>query len=177
MGWNERSPGGQAEASKGLDGPAVERTDPPHNATEGQDQVHHLPARAKPVSLARKTCPHRGTQEENWEWLPYLADGVGKRCVGRDPMSIPLDVLTASGHPPSKTAKLVAAFAKGAGGDCLCLEGIRRYSDIRGHCLRCVENDAEVRRCSTVNCPFWPYRMGRNSHNPRRGSDPFGWHS
>ena len=31
---------------------------------------------------------------------------------------------------------------------------------------------AEVRRCATVDCPFWPYRMGRNPHNPRRGERP-----
>ena len=57
--------------------------------------------------------------------------------------------------------------------DVLGLEGIRRHKDIRRYCQRCVENDAEVRRCTTINCPFWPYRMGRNPHNPRRGRNPF----
>jgi hypothetical protein len=112
-------------------------------------------------------------QEENYEWLPYLAEGVGKRCVGRDPMSIPVAVLIASGHPPRETRRLVGAFANGADGDVLGLEGIRRHKDIRRYCQRCVENDAEVRRCTTINCPFWPYRMGRNPHNPRRGRNPF----
>ena len=88
-------------------------------------------------------------------------------------MTIPVKVLTASGHPPRRTAQLVSAFAKGAGGEVLGLENIRRHKDIRHHCLRCVENSLEVRRCSTIACPFWPYRMGRNPHNPRRGSNPF----
>ena len=73
-----------------------------------------LPPRAKPVSLQRKLTSDGGMQEENYAWLPYLADGVGKRCIGRDPMSIPLAILTASGHPRRGTRKLVAAFAKGA---------------------------------------------------------------
>jgi hypothetical protein len=73
-------------------------------------------------------------QEENHEWLLYLTDGIGKRCAGRDPMSIPVEVLTASGHPPRRTRQLVNAFAKGADGDVLGLEGIREYGDIRRHC-------------------------------------------
>src|SRR6478672_7782785 len=113
------------------------------------------PPTASPVSLARKLCPDGRTQEENHPWLPYLADGVGKSCQGRDPMEIPVAVLTAAGHPPRKTSKLVAAFGKGAGGDCLDLEGIREYRDIPQYCLLCVENDGEVRRCTSINCPFW----------------------
>jgi hypothetical protein len=134
----------------------------------------HLPAKAKPVSLRRKSTRDAGMQEENHEWLSHLADGIGKGCAGRDPMSVPVEVLTASGHPPRKTRDLVSAVAKGDGGDVLGLEGIREYRDIRRFCLRCVENAAEVCRCTTINCPFWPYRMGRNPHNPRRGKNPFG---
>ena len=53
----------------------------------------HLPAKAKPVSLRRKSTRDAGMQEENHEWLSYLTDGVGKRCAGRDPMSISVEVL------------------------------------------------------------------------------------
>jgi hypothetical protein len=38
--------------------------------------------------------------------------------------------------------------------------------------LSCAENAAEVRRCAIINCPLWPYRMGRNPHNPKRGKLP-----
>ena len=78
-----------------------------------------LPPKAKPVSLQRNLYPDGRLREENHAWLPYLADGVGKGCVGRDPMSIRVEVLAASGHPPQRTARLVAAFARGVGGDCL----------------------------------------------------------
>jgi hypothetical protein len=138
------------------------------------DQGAFTPPKAEPVSLQRKAYADGSLQVENYDWLPYLADGVGKHCVGRDPMTVPTETLTASGHPPRRTAQLIAAFAKGAGGDCLGLEGIREYRDIRKrYCLSCVESDAEVRRCATINCPFWPYRMGRNPHNPKRGVNPF----
>jgi hypothetical protein len=53
----------------------------------------NLPAKAKPVSLRRKLTADGSVQEENYEWLPYLADGSGKRCVGRDPMPIPVAVM------------------------------------------------------------------------------------
>jgi hypothetical protein len=29
-----------------------------------------------------------------------------------------------------------------------------------------AENAAEVRRCAIIDCPLWPYRMGKNPHNP-----------
>ena len=88
-------------------------------------------AKAKPVALRRKSTPDAGMQEENHEWLPYLTDGIGKGCVGRDPMSIPVEVLTASGHPPRRTRELVNAFAKADGGDLPWLGDVQEYKDIR----------------------------------------------
>jgi hypothetical protein len=118
--------------------------------------------------------PDGRTQAENYEWLPFLADGVGKDCVGRDPMSIPAEVLTASGHPPRRARDLIAAFNKTTGGENFGLERVERITGIRSWCLACTGgNDAETRRCSTIHCPFWPYRMGRNPHNPQRGCNPF----
>ncbi len=50
----------------------------------------------------------------------------------------------------------------------------RTYKELRRVvCAGCAENMAEVRRCAVTNCPIWPYRMGRNPHNPRRGKNPF----
>src|SRR5262249_19172261 len=131
------------------------------------------PPKAKPVSLRRN--PHVAGACENKDWLPFLCDGTGNRCTGPHPLTIPTEVLTRSGHPPRRTRDLVNAFAKGAGGDCLYLDGINEYADIRRRaCVTCVDgNGAEVRRCTTINCPFWPYRMGRNPHNPKRGTNPF----
>ena len=129
----------------------------------------HLPAKAKPVALRRKSTPDAGMQEENHEWLPYLTDGIGKGVPGAIQCGSRAEVLTSSGHPPRRTRELVNAFAKGAGGDVLGLEGIRGYGDVRRRCLLCVDgNAAEVRRCTTMNCPFWPYRMGVNQFRQKR---------
>jgi hypothetical protein len=135
-----------------------------------------LPAKVSPVSLRRIPYETEGLAEENIEWLPYLANGRGKHCRGKDPMTIPVEILTAAGHPPRRTYQLVAAYRAGDGGDCFMqLDGVREYADIRPRvCLPCTDgNDAEVRRCSTINCPLWPYRMGKNPHNPKRGVNPF----
>jgi hypothetical protein len=58
---------------------------------------------------------------------------------GRDPRELPLEAL---GELPGPLAA------------------------IRAKCIDCsAGNMAEVRRCATVKCPLWPYRMGSN---PRR---------
>ena len=120
-----------------------------------------------------------GYVPENAAWLDVLTkpdDETGRtrsdgrlRRIGRDPMSIPLDVLTASGYPPRRTSSVVAALTKALELD-LSSYAMREYRDLRRYCLDCAENSAEVRRCAIINCPFWPYRMGRNPHNPQRGA-------
>src|SRR5262245_33384637 len=49
--------------------------------------------------------------------------------------------------PVSRRRHEVAAYAKGAAGACLRLESVHAYRDGK---------DAEVRRCTTINCPMWP---------------------
>jgi hypothetical protein len=120
----------------------------------GSARVAGLPAKANPVSMRRKLALTKGRTAENEQWSPYLTNGLdGKKCVGRDPMTIPVEVLTASGHPPRRTSALVAAFAKADGGDLVWRQDVREYRDIRRYvCLPCVGgNDAEVRRCTTIN--------------------------
>lgn len=64
----------------------------------------------------------------------YEADGVG-----RDPRRMTKDELRALGHG----APLLRA--------------------IRTNCIECQgSNEAEVRRCALIWCPFWPYRMASN---------------
>jgi len=29
----------------------------------------------------------------------------------------------------------------------------------------------QIRRCAIINCPIWPYRMGKNPHNPRKEAE------
>ena len=136
-------------------------------------------SQSRPVTLSGRMGAD-GCEPENAVWFDLLTkpdDEIGRtrsdgrlRRIGRDPMSIPVDILTASGHPPRRTSSVVAALRKALELD---LSGYREYRDLRRYCLSCAENSAEVRRCAIINCPFWPYRMGRNPHNPRRGVSPF----
>ena len=109
-----------------------------------------------------------GYVPENAEHIDALTEIVDGRRVGHDPMTLPLTVLTAAGHGPRRTSRIVAAL-----GEVPISDDIRGYKDLRRQCLSCAENAADVRRCAIIDCPVWPFRMGRNPHNPRRGVDPF----
>jgi hypothetical protein len=119
---------------------------------------------------------------ENWSWLDHLTkpdDEMGRvnsrgelRRIGRDPMTIPLDVLNASGHSQRPTRVLVRSIETALELD-LSDYGMREYRDLRHYCLDCSNGVSETRRCAVINCPIWPYRMGRNPHNPKRGTNPF----
>ena len=154
--------------------PAVS-SPPPAAALDEETPV--ASARCLPVALRGKMTAD-GYRPENWAWVDHLtkpddetgrvySDGTPRR-IGRDPMSIPLEVLTGSGHGPRGTRRIVSAL-----GDEVVAIDCHRHKDLRQHCLLCAENAAEVRRCANINCPFWPYRMGRNPHNPKRGHNPF----
>ena len=117
-----------------------------------------------------------GYQPENWQWLDILTEphpfrtnsrGLPKRS-GRDPMTIPVDVLRASGHGSREARRVISALGDEPIDPTIC-----RLTELRRHCLSCAENAAEVRRCAIIDCPLWPYRMGRNPHNPQRGVNPF----
>ena len=133
-----------------------------------------------PVSLKGKIAAD-GYVSENDAWFDRLtkdddetgrADSKGRlRRIGRDPMSIPVDVLTAAGHPPSRTRSIVGRLSKTLHEEPT--SEFREYRDLRRYCLECADGPAEVRRCSIINCPLWPYRMGKNPHNPKRGVNPF----
>ena len=121
----------------------------------------------RPVSGRGKMTPH-GYEPENVGALDLLTEVVDGRRVGRDPMGLPVEVLTAAGHPNRGTRRVVGAM-----GDVPLVDGLARHKDLRRQCLACAETVAEVRRCAIIDCPIWAYRMGRNPHNPRRGVNPF----
>ena len=160
-----------------LDGCASEM--PVTSQLTGEDGLP-LP-KCPPVSLDGKLGAD-GYVPENDAWFDHLTkpddetrrtDSKGRlRRIGRDPMSIPLDTLTASGHPPRRTSSVVAALRKALDLD-LSGYALREYRDLRRYCLDCAENSAEVRRCAIIDCPLWCFRMGRNPHNKKRGRNPF----
>ena len=100
-------------------------------------------------------------------------------------MAIPLDILTAAGHPYPRDAGVVSVVSrlkamqgvnghKEAAGMGLPFPVPTRYTNVRDYCIECSSgNKAEVRRCAIYDCPAWAFRMGRNPHNPRRGKNPF----
>ena len=76
-------------------------------------------AQCLPVALRGKMTAD-GYRPENWAWVDHLtkpddetgrvySDGTPRR-IGRDPTSIPLEVLTASGHGPRETRRIVSAL-------------------------------------------------------------------
>ena len=107
-------------------------------------------------------------QPENHEWDQVLTEIVDGKRIGRNPMEIDPDVLTAAGHGPRRTSAVVAAIDMPVDDD------IKAFGDIREHCLECsLDNMAEVRKCPIYDCAAWPYRLGKNPHNPRLGTNPF----
>jgi hypothetical protein len=152
----------------------------PSRRTRSADTDAPLP-HCLPVALRGK-IERDGYTPENWAWRDLLtkpddethqtrSDGR-LRPIGRDPMEIHRETLTAAGHAPRRTSRLVAALEKGLDRD-LSEYGLKEYRDLRRYCLDCTQGPAEVRRCAIINCPLWPYRMGRNPHNPQRGINPF----
>lgn len=66
---------------------------------------------------------------------------------GADPRELSLDDLRAAGHEKTPMLKV-----------------------IREKCLDCCAgNAAEVRRCTSVSCALWPYRMAANPFDRRPG--------
>ena len=72
------------------------------------------------------------------EKSPYLVDGG--QTIGRDPRQISVPEFQEAGLHPSPVLDV-----------------------IRAKCLDCcVEQPDEVRKCVSIACPNWPYRMGTN---------------
>jgi hypothetical protein len=64
--------------------------------------------------------------------------------VGRDPRQVSRDELMAAGHKPMSPLKA-----------------------LRARCLDCCAGSAnEVRLCTAVSCPAWPFRLGSSPWRP-----------
>jgi hypothetical protein len=89
-----------------------------------------------PVSTAGEALP-AVTRNHYLEPSPYESD-CGQK-IGKLPGLVSPTDLTALGHPTRPTKA------------------------IRAKCLDCcVGNAAEVRKCTSIECPLWPMRMGVN---------------
>lgn len=82
------------------------------------------------------------------EQSPYECDGG--ELIGRDPRTIPVDVL----------ARYHRVEPGGAGNGRV----------VRAKCLDCCgDQESEIRKCTALACWLWPYRMGSNPFSTRRG--------
>ena len=100
--------------------------------------------------------------------------------VGKNPMTIPPQVLADSGHAPA-TARSLGSRLRTTHGinhpddedGWMVRELPGRLTEVRGCvCVPCWDgNAAEIRRCKDYDCPAWAFRMGRNPHNPGAGSN------
>ena len=160
------------------------------------------PAAAYRGRMVRHDCEHHATyQPENHAHRDQLCDSevvsswqnpasgevrTVTQLVGKDPMTISLDVLTAAGHPQTRVSALIyrlrvmhgVAGGEARGNGFLGLQPQdfpKRLTQVRDTvCHACCDgNRAEVRRCGIYDCPAWAFRMGHNPHNPRRGVNPF----
>ena len=76
------------------------------------------------------------------EWEP----GSDGELVGRDPRKMTVDELTELGH--------------------MCMSPLKA---LRLRCIDCCGGSApEVRLCTAVDCPAWPFRMGKNPYRTKR---------
>ena len=74
---------------------------------------------------------------------PYPADGA--ELIGRDPREVPSAILSRY-HREANPLKA-----------------------LRARCLDCCcGSSAEVRKCTAVACPLWPFRMGTNPFRAKR---------
>lgn len=83
-------------------------------------------------------------------WLARRAIGLElgdfKEKIGRDPRTMPRTDLEALGHKPMTVLEA-----------------------LRARCIDCCAGSAqEVRKCTAVDCPSWPFRMGWNPWRERK---------
>ena len=77
------------------------------------------------------------------EVSPYQADGG--ELIGKDPREVPSEILSLY-HSEKNPLKA-----------------------LRARCLDCCCGQAsEVRKCTSVSCPSWPFRMGINPFRQKR---------
>jgi len=94
-------------------------------------------------SKTPNASPERATRPPRGHYLepsPYESDGGN--LIGVSPAMLSKSDLLALGHPTSP------------------------IKSIRAKCLDCCcGSDAEARKCTAMDCPLWPLRMGRNVYH------------
>ena len=86
------------------------------------------------------------TEDARAALLEVSADNIdGGELVGKDPRRVPSEILSLNHRARNP------------------------LDAIRERCLNCCcQQPSEVRKCVSVNCPSWPYRMGTNPFRAKR---------
>ena len=114
-----------------------------------------------------------GWQPENVGYLAELTTRrSGRTLQGVNPLEIPLEILTRAGHPRRRSAIAVLSACRGMEVLIARAGHPRRFTELINVCRECVATEHERRLCACIECPIWPYRMGKNPHHPRRGKAP-----
>lgn len=104
------------------------------------------------TSTARNAMPPSPLSERRAAYVePSLYESDGGNLIGLNPVFLPKAIILDLGHPPSP---------------------IRA---IRAKCLDCCGgSDSEARKCTAIDCPLWPLRMGKNVYHARAGGGDHG---
>ena len=85
----------------------------------------------------------------NKDAYDVLTEAVNGNRIGRDPRKVSPEDFKTAGHSDQPLSKIIRAKCK----DC------------------CSGSESEVKLCTAVACPLWPYRMGKNPFRHRELSD------
>ena len=88
-----------------------------------------------------------------------------------------IEELNEKGHFKTSLGKIRYEFAKNAAGQYQQDDypyHITRMSDIKLHCSDCAGSESSRRNCRVTNCPFWPYRLGKNPFHGGNGQQARG---
>ena len=82
--------------------------------------------------------------------LPYVGNDTknsdNRNVIGLDPRRIDRTAILALGHPASP------------------------IKAIRAKCIDCCGGfESEARKCTAIDCPLWPLRMGKNVYHAKAG--------
>ena len=93
--------------------------------------------------MTELTFPRRDRRQDLLEIFPLGSDGG--ELVGKDPRDVPSEILSRY-HREQNPLKA-----------------------LRARCLDCCcGNASELRKCVSVDCPSWPFRMGKNPFRAKR---------
>lgn len=105
----------------------------------------------------------------NYQWESHLLVWInrpitGAEQIGRDPRTVPPDILALSGHPPRTATQRIKHYMVDMDFDYDPIRdrGLKRVREL---CINCAYSAQAVAECNTIQCPLWALRLGKNPYN------------